>query len=588
MNKITKKIYLALILVLAGIASANAQRIYGSELKAVETGTGYDLIFTLNAPATSGEIILTSTDGNNTVVTIPFDALPKGRDTISVDQSQVTTKANYTWEVKVTGAAITGTDPVKFTDETTNPLLNFFTAGSFAIDNSFESTYFGRMYVSSNDNIGAAPNGRGDTGPGIYVLDAALTDVTGQGNNAYAGNVQWVAGAFTSPNRDCVGGDGTVYIGDYKDALSNVWIMDPANPQNDFQQAFGGTHQTSGLYITDDGVATGGSNVALCATGVGANAQLFSLDEDYGTTDNPFGLTLGDNILTYDIGTGSIPWMDAPSGVLFDNAAQAITMGAGGYQGKILYNPGSASIAPDNRGGFWICQNRNANGDNQTVPSVVHISLSSGGFGGPTYIGDYNSGDPAGNGAGVFGASQGGALSVTTDGNMLALQTLNGDYKVFNVSYAADGTPTLTQVYEFNATSTPASVGTINDLAFDAPGNLYVLTTSTMIAGFTFPTADNTFTTPAPSTETLDYTKTGIITPQVSQLQVYPNPVQDVVHITNGVAIESVRLIDLMGRTIMNAPVNAGQTSVDINLSGVSAGNYIILVNNTPVKIEKK
>jgi hypothetical protein len=37
-----KKIYLMLILAVAGIASANAQRIYGSELKVVSTATGYD------------------------------------------------------------------------------------------------------------------------------------------------------------------------------------------------------------------------------------------------------------------------------------------------------------------------------------------------------------------------------------------------------------------------------------------------------------------------------------------------------------------------------------------------------------------
>jgi len=586
MNKITKKIYLMLILALAGIASANAQRIYGSELKAVSTASGYNLSFTLNAPATSGEIIFTPTPSGS-VVTVPITTtLNVGRNTVPVASTQVPA-GNYTWAVKVTGAAVP--NMVKFTDETANPLLNFFSAGSLAIDNSFESPYFGRMYVSSNYNTGGAPNGRGNTSPGIYVLDGALTDVTNQTNTAYAGNVSWVANFFTSPDRVCVGADGTVYIGDYKDALSNVWIMDPANPQNDFQQAFGGTHQSNGLYLTDAGVYTGGSNIALCSTGVGENAKLFTLDEDYGTTDNPFGLTLGENILIYNVGTGSFPWMVDPSGILFDNAAQAITMGAGGYQGKIIYNPSSASLASDNRGGFWICQNRAANGDNQAVPSVLHISLFSGGFGGPTYIGDYNSGDPAGNGAGDFGASQGGALSLTPDGNMLALQTLNGDYRVYNVSYAENGAPQLTLAYDINPTSIPAAVGTINDLKFDAAGNLYMLTTATILVGYALPIADNTFTTPAPSTDVLGFTgDMGIVTPKATQLQVYPNPVQDVVHVTNGVAIESVKLIDLMGRTVMNAPVNPGQTFADINLSNVPAGTYILFVNNTPTKIEKE
>ena len=77
----------------------------------------------------------------------------------------------------------------------------------------------------------------------------------------------------------------------------------------------------------------------------------------------------------------------------------------------------------------------------------------------------------------------------------------------------------------------------------------------------------------------------GILKPQkLSGVQVSPNPVQDIVRINCDFAITSIKLIDLTGRVIMNIPAN--QTSFD--MSGVAAGNYILLVNNTPVKVIKK
>jgi len=79
---------------------------------------------------------------------------------------------------------------------------------------------------------------------------------------------------------------------------------------------------------------------------------------------------------------------------------------------------------------------------------------------------------------------------------------------------------------------------------------------------------------------------TGINAPkqQQSGVWVYPNPTRGIVQINCDFAITSIKLIDLTGRVIMNIPAN--QTSFDI--SGVAAGNYILLVNNSPVKIVKK
>ena len=599
MSKFTKTIFLVLILALAGITSANAQRIYASELKADQTATGYDLSFTLNAPATSGEIILSPTDGSNTIVTISLAAMPIGRNTVSVDQSKVTPSVKYTWEVKVNGAAITtaanGDDWVKFTDETANPLLNFYTAHGLAIDNNLNSPYLGRMYISSNYKTGSAGNGRESTEQGIYILDAALSDVTGQGNTAWTGGVPWFSGSFMSPERVQVGSDGMVYIGDA--AIGGVWMMNPGQYDGTYTQVFGGT-PASGIYQNGD--ATVGSLVyGLCVSGAADDLQMVTCDRYYGTgsSSNPYNLIGGMyNILSYDLGK-NIPWMSDPSGVILD-AGAALN---GGLSGAILNNSllgnaaGGIDIISDEQGGFFIAQNRNhntydASGDNtsdaQNLPCLIHISYVPPMFGNPaSYEMDFNSGDPQWGIMGFMNGSNQTGMVMKDGGSKLIFAHTSTCYQIYNVDYSA-GAPVLTLTDSINA---PQTVGSAYSMALDVAGNLFVLTTATTLGGYAPVTseADNTFTTPAPSTQVLDFSGSGIITPKVAQLQVYPNPVQDVVHV-NGIGIESVKVIDLTGRIVLNVPVDKSQTSIDVNLSGVPAGNYIVLVNNTPVKIEKK
>jgi hypothetical protein len=71
---------------------------------------------------------------------------------------------------------------------------------------------------------------------------------------------------------------------------------------------------------------------------------------------------------------------------------------------------------------------------------------------------------------------------------------------------------------------------------------------------------------------------------QRAEVRVYPNPVQDILHIEGDFEIKSIRLIDLTGRTIMNSSAN--QRSFD--MSNVQAGNYILFVNDIPVKVIKR
>jgi len=71
---------------------------------------------------------------------------------------------------------------------------------------------------------------------------------------------------------------------------------------------------------------------------------------------------------------------------------------------------------------------------------------------------------------------------------------------------------------------------------------------------------------------------------QLLEVRVYPNPVQATLHIEADFEINSIRLIDITGRIIKN--ISGHQTLVD--MTDVQAGNYILFVNDTPVRVVKR
>ena len=474
----TKKLLLLLILVIAEIAGVQAQnvpRIYASGLTAAPSATGYNLTFTLNAAATNVAIILKLNATDSTVISA--GALPQGSNTVAVATGQAPS-GSYTWEVQATAAAVAS--PVLFTNSS-SPLVHFNSAYGVAVDNSFDSPGFGRIYVVSSTAGATSVSGR-STGKGIYILDAALTDVTGQGNTAYSGGVAWASTA--SPLRCCVAPDGQVYMCDWSSAAYGVYVMNTATPTAAFRQVFGGSRITdsyygvTGLFQYASTKAVPGGAVASCyVLGSGANTRLYTIDNFY---LNPGAVTLPgpvmtrpNNILQYNIGTSTSPWITAPSAAVFDN-------GATGYL-EVFNN---SVFAPDARGGWFISQSPNPNADTPRQPVLIHVS-SAGKV-------DFSSGT-----ANLVGGSVDAGMAVTYDGNRVAV-CVNNDYKVYDVTYDGQNVPTLTLAYDIAGLG-----GQAFSMAFDRAGNLYVVTTTGILGGYSLPTANNSFITLAPSSQVL-------------------------------------------------------------------------------------
>ena len=72
--------------------------------------------------------------------------------------------------------------------------------------------------------------------------------------------------------------------------------------------------------------------------------------------------------------------------------------------------------------------------------------------------------------------------------------------------------------------------------------------------------------------------------PDENMLRVFPNPVENILSINADFEITSLRLVDLTGRTLIN--LSGNYRSID--MSGISAGNYILFVNDIPTRVVKR
>lgn len=82
------------------------------------------------------------------------------------------------------------------------------------------------------------------------------------------------------------------------------------------------------------------------------------------------------------------------------------------------------------------------------------------------------------------------------------------------------------------------------------------------------------------------YIKTDIKpTEQDKKLVIYPNPVHDKLHIILTSPIESIRLYDLTGKCLLIKAVSTNENIVELNVSGISSGIYILTVGCHQQKI---
>ena len=457
-----KSLLLVVLASVATMAGAREANVFASGLKAVPANDGHSFLisYTLNAPATSVDINIYQ--GTTLVKTIAGTGLAKGENSQEINLEGLS--GEYTWSVKATGEAWgDGEAATLVADENnTATLEGFMSPRGVTIDNDTESEFYGRVYVTETRND--------VRNVGIYVYDAALNDVTGQGNVAYSGNVTW--GASSGCTRIFLNKDGKIYLSDWSDGHPGVWRADAKDLAADFVPVFGGTWNSDGLRTNSEGVQISGSIPSCWVEGTGENTILYTFDEDY---VNENGNAQG--LYQFNIGNLEQPWEEAPSAIIYDNPDK-------------LHQNGNSVIIPQN-GGWWISQTRWT--DSAGIPSLVYFK-----------DGEilFNSGevDPT-----LIASSYSSAICLFDDGTKMAVSSMN-DIKVFSVSFDDAGVPSLTLDYDIN----PSLGQNCYSIVIDAAHNLYCSIDRPNASGtgnvgiFALPVAENVCETPAPSAQKLN------------------------------------------------------------------------------------
>lgn len=319
---------------------------------------------------------------------------------------------------------------------TDNPLNSFFSPRGVDVSRDPGSQYFGRVYVS--ESVGGAPTVgvvRGAaTQDGVYMLNADGTDAVGQGNTARNGGVAW--GGTNSPFRLTVGPEQKVYLTDWSDAHSGLWVGDA-----DFNSAvsvFDNTNRAaSGL------TANHGSISSVYVEGTGANRVVYTMDEDYPGATNQRG-----SITRYNVGTVAQDYAGLPS-YLYDDLAA----------GNLVQNYTTDFVRASD-GTWWVSQERA--GGTDTLMSLMQLSAD-----GQTVLWKSVPSLGATSAADPLRHTRGIAYDPVNDWIACAQYATSGFTGRISILDAA--TKAILYTIELGTTATP------RDVAFDAVGNLYLV-----------------------------------------------------------------------------------------------------------------
>ena len=472
-----KKVFVLFAAALIALSSVAAElNIYASGLKAhgMRSNKTIKVDYLLNAPATALEIHLLNAD-NSVALNVPItDAqlLTKGQHVATLDVSSVAV-GEYSWEVVASAAA--NAEVTEVTDAASG-LYNFYMPQGIAVDKSFESPYFGRIYVTEGVDGGA--DGGSDRAKvmthGVFIYDALLQDVTNQGANGYQGGVKWSADR-QGPKRLVVDETGVVFIADNNagtddaPATSGIWAMDPQDPKADFKEVLSVKQRKTNYTAIS----------SLDVKGSGAERVIYVLDNV--STSNC-------GAMKFAVGNYETPY-ESKGDTIFS-----------GKKHKIVNL--DTSIREDGRGGFWVIQHR---WSADPYPPLMHIDKNdSCDF----FVTEANKADYLPYTANV---SYRGAMDLNAGKNLLAVSS-NKQVVVFEIGWKDDGAPTLTRLY-----ATPEIGGNVDGIAFDAADNVYAASASTEVfKAFATPKAVNSFATKAPKAQALKVLETVVDVTAVS------------------------------------------------------------------------
>lgn len=412
--------------------------------------------FYSNSAAESAQLIFSDATTGAEVGTYDLTGVVEGNNEFVVALADLPGEngQELNWAVKLVGKPITEYTLI-------NNLDDFNYSYTFStVDNNPESDFFGRIYV------GHRP-GTADPNNGLWIYNPDYTKV-----NETVINTRNDGLSFRSNYRLGIDPEGKVYMPDWGDDPSGVFVFNPAEPDAGFKAFYANEDGTflnrasSGLITNAAGEAVGGSTTHVAFAGTGANCKMYVYNEDVIVNGK------GNNVSVLNIGKedGSLAttWNQAPN----------VTYAVGAYEVN-----GNGNLYPDEeRGGVWIAQYRSTDQNTHAVPSLLYVNAE----------GEilYNSGDHND----ILNGSMGAGFTLTPDGSQLVISDGNTNIAFYDITWT-DGVPSLSYKDKFTPAAGIARTGLIYQLHFDYAGNLIM--SGAKVGIYSIPTEENVTIVPA-------------------------------------------------------------------------------------------
>ena len=425
-------------------AQTKVRRISAYNLKQTPNTDNSAYTFSFNAtdkPQEASIVFYNGTTGEK-LDSVPVASPKNGQNTVKVDAGKIPFSGDNTvkWAVKLKGMPVSTIARLNTSGST-----NSYSGSAFcAVDNSPESGSFGKIYVMNYAGYGSTSNG-------LYAYSPTWVRVN---STPYRGNQ-----SFTMGYRISTGDDGKIYMSDYSDNTSGVYVADPDKLDGDFTPFFKGTRNNDGL-ISNGSVKVGSSTPCVTVE----NGKMYVMLEDFGNNVGVYNIGKGDAVAT--------TWSKAPSKI---------------YNVGSLEANGNGTVVPGPDGGVWVSQLRYTGNNSVGVPSLIYMNAS-----GKVV---FNSGTDEF--AEHLNGSCCGSLAVSHDGKLLVINDGEGVLQFFDVSWK-NNVPTLTPKYSYEADARNGSDhNSIYQMAFDYAGNLVCSGSSLGI--YSIPDDRNEIVVPAPT-----------------------------------------------------------------------------------------
>ena len=412
--------------------------------------------FYSNSAAESAQLIFSDATTGAEVGTYDLTGVVEGNNEFVVALADLPGEngQELNWAVKLVGKPITEYTLI-------NNLDDFNYSYTFStVDNNPESDFFGRIYV------GHRP-GNADPNNGLWIYNPDYTKV-----NETVINTRNDGLSFRSNYRLGIDPEGKVYMPDWGDGPSGVFVFNPAEPEAGFKAFYANEDGTflnrdgDGLITNAAGEAVGGSTTHVAFAGTGANCKMYVYNEDVkvnGTGNNVSVLNIGK-----EDGSLATTWNQAPD----------VTYAVGAYEIN-----GNGNLYPDEeRGGVWIAQYRSTDQNTHSVPSLLYVNAE----------GEilYNSGDHND----ILNGSMGAGFTLTPDGSQLVISDGNTNIAFYDITWT-DGVPSLSYKDKFTPAAGIARSGLIYQIHFDYAGNLIM--SGAKVGIYSIPTEENVTIVPA-------------------------------------------------------------------------------------------